>query len=245
MTPPRPQPMSRATLFVAFIAVCATLWAPAVAMAADEEPPFRLSLPTIEDHKAWLLPGFRLQLGYAKGNIWGLSGVPDGSTGAAVLRFGARLDEQWSVMSTFVYAASSGGVSGLRFMGTIDPTWHVTERFSVAVGAGFGGLIEPGWTRDDPEAELNQSLVAPYTHPNTDKLLPGCEGAGVAALVRAEWFIVFGPISGLALHAQFDGQQTHCVLDTGRVEPDTARPITRSQYWTLIGASVGAMFAWR
>ena len=220
----------------------------------DLEPPFRLSLPTIADEKAWQEPGFRLQLGYAYGGAFGLQGTPDGTTHAAVVRVGARLDERWSLLATLIYAGAVSdrgkdffhyGLNGLRFLGTLDPTWNVTDRLSVAVGMGFGGMVEGGFTRKDTRAQLNDEVVALYTPPDTETVLPSCNGVGAAALARVNFDVVLGPTSAIGLAAQVDSTWTRCEMNLGRVEPDTADDIVRRQYWGTWGANLGAIISWR
>ncbi len=221
------------------------------ATETDDELPFKLSLPTMADREAWQLRGFRLYLGYSYGVARGLSGAPGGITHAAVVRVGARLDRSWSLLTSWTYAGASDdttntSLNGLRFLGTLDPTWHATEHISLAFGLGFGGLVEGGrFGRGDDSANLDQTLVASYTHPDNKQLLPSCQGVGAAGLLRATFTYVLGPISAIAVNAQVDAQQVACQHDTGRIEPDTAREIARRQYWTNVGGSVGAMFAWR
>ena len=224
---------------------------PSAALSTDAtgtqafEPPFKLSLPTVADKEAWQQAGFRLQLGYAYGHLMGVNGSPGGVTHAAVIRAGARLDEQWSLLSTLNYSGASQDMVGLRFLGTLDPTWHVTERFSIAVGAGFGGIVEGFADREDEEIELNDALVASYTHVGNDSLLPACVGVGAAALVRVAFDLVIGPTASYGWFFQGDGTYTKCEMSLGRVDPDTARPLVRRQYWGTYGANLGMMVTWR
>ncbi len=157
---------------------------------------------------------------------------------------GARLDQDWSLLMTAHYEALTGDLSGLRYAVTIDPTWHVGDRWSVAIGAGFGGINE-SFERSDKEAPLNDSLVATYTHPNNNNLLPTCTGFGGAALSRVSWDFVLGANSSLGLTIQGDVTYTACQLETNRVDPDTAQPIYRRQYWTHLGVQAGTMVSWR
>jgi hypothetical protein len=114
----------------------------------------------------------------------------------------------------------------------------------VALGAGFGGIVEGGTGR--PEVDpLPSTLDTSYTFPDASTPLPSCNGLGVAGLVRGEWLYVLGPRSALAVDLELVGQWTACVDDTGRVEPDTARPITRTQYWPHLGASLSLQVVWR
>jgi len=218
------------------------------------EPPFRLSLPTIADVEAWAKKGFRLQLGYSMGEIWGLDGAPSGSYHGANVRAGARLDADWAIMIGLSYNAvadaigepqSTGNLLGLRFLGTVQPELYLTERWTVAIGAGFGGIVEGFGVREDKRADLSGSIVAPYTHPDNTALLPRCEGVGGSALLRSSYFFVLGPLSSIGLTAQVDATWTACEQKLGRTEPDTARPIFRRQYWAHVGAHAGLMVGWR
>jgi hypothetical protein len=240
-------------LFAACLSSTTALAAPAIeapkasteTTSSDEfEPPFRLSLPTIEDDKAWQSAGFRLQLGRTYGATYGIAGAPEGAANGYLIRAGARLDQRWSLLTTAHYEALGDDLSGLRYAVTIDPTWHVRGRWSVAIGAGFGGINE-SLTRSDKDAPLNDGLVATYTHPNNDNLLPICSGFGGAALSRVNWDFVLGANSSLGLTIQADVTYTACQLKTKRVDPDTAQPIYRRQYWTLWAVHAGTTVSWR
>ncbi|MFZ4578723.1 MAG: hypothetical protein ACOYOB_10055 [Myxococcota bacterium] len=211
----------------------------------DDKIEFRLSLPTEADTAAWRKPGFRLQLGYGYGRLFGIGGPPDGSTHSAIVRVGGRLDDDWSLYTTFQYGAALGGLSGARFSGTLDPTWHVSDRWRLAIGMGFGGLVEGRTGRDDPDAEQAQSLVESYTFPNARRPLAACVGIGTAGLVRVGWTAVLGALSSTELSLQVDGQWTGCEQSLGRVEPDTAEPIVRRQWWPHVGASLAWLVGWR
>ncbi len=217
----------------------------AAASASDDDVPFRISLPTVADVEAWREAGFRIQLGYGYGAMFGVNGTPNATTQTFLLRAGARLDDDWSLLASFAYAAARGGVVGLRFMGTIDPTWHLGDHLELALGAGFGGLVEGFTGRDDPDVAQRDALVASYTYPNTDHLLRSCTGIGAAALLRLGWAIVLGPLSAGVISLQADGQWIACEESLGRVEPDTARPIVRRQWWPHLGGNVTWTFAWR
>jgi hypothetical protein len=213
---------------------------------ADDSGPPKLSLPTEADRDAWQKSGFRLGLGLVYGRLYGLEGAPSGRLLGAVLRLGLRLDRDWSVVGSFQYAlaSSSGGLSGLRFAGTLDPTWHVTPHLSLAVGIGFGGIVEGSTGRPDVDP-LPGTLDTSYTLPNARPPLPSCSGVGAAALARAEWSIVLGPRSAMGLSVEAVGQWTGCVDDTGRVELDTGQAIVRRQWWPHQGATAGWGITWR
>ena len=219
---------------------------PAGKTIVDEDSPPRFSLPTESDRAVWEKPGFRLMLGLAYGEFFGLDGAPSGRLIGPLVRFGVRLDGDWSLLGTFqyLYASATGGLSGIRFAGTIEPTWHATERFSLALGLGFGGIVEGNTSRTDPNP-LPSTLDTSYTFPNARTPLPACSGVGMTGLLRGDWLFVLGPRSSTGLSAEVDGQWTGCVVDTGRVEPDSATPIVRRQWWPHVGLSLAWVIAWR
>lgn len=220
--------------------------APKPAANPDDEGPPKLSLPTESDRAGWRKPGFRLSLGVAYGRFEGLGGAPSGHLIGGVFRAGLRLDPQWSLTSSFQYARvkQGGGLSGLRFSGTIDPTWHVTPEFSVAIGVGFGGIVEGRTGRRDPEP-LTSTLDSSYTFPDASTPIPSCSGVGATALARAEYTYVLGPRAATGLAFELTAQETACVDRSRNVDPDTARPIERRQYWPHVGGELAWSITWR
>lgn len=212
----------------------------------DEDPPPRLSLPTESDKELWKKPGFRFGLGLVYGRLYGIGGPPDGHLIGPTIRAGVRLDEAWSLLGSlqYLYATGGGGLQGLRFAGTIEPTWHATAHLSLAVGIGFGGIVETNSTRPNPDPQ-SSTLTSSYTFPDAKTPLPNCNGVGVAGLLRAQWLMVMGPRSSTGLALQMDGQWTGCVDDTGRVEPDSATSIVRRQWWPHLGGSLTWEVQWR
>jgi hypothetical protein len=229
--------------------VRAALPPPAVARTAaanDSEAEPKLSLPTEADRDAWRRGGFRMGLGVSYGDLVGLEGAPSGRLLGFLLRLGVRLDPDWSLLASLQYARASspGGLDGLRFAGTIDPTWHATAHLSLAVGLGFGGIVEGSTSR--PEVNpLPGSLSTSYTFPSPSPPLPSCSGVGLAALARAEWTIVLGPRSATSFAIEAVGQWTGCVDDTGQVDLDTGQAIVRRQWWPHTGGTVQWGFTWR
>ena len=226
----------------------ATTTAPAAdkpVITDEEEGPPKLSLPTEADRQAWLHPGFRLGLGLTYGEFHGLRGAPSGRLLGPKLRVGLRLDETWSLMASFEYTAASraGGLAGLRFAGTLDPTWHVTPAFSLAVGLGFGGIVEDS-TRMDA-TPLPADIQSSYTFPDASTPIKSCSGVGAATLVRGEYAYVLGPRTEITVGAEAIGQWTGCVDDSGHVEPDTGKAIERHQWWPHVGASLTVGITWR
>jgi hypothetical protein len=219
--------------------------APVSTVTTEEEAP-RLSLPTESDRAAWKKPGFRFGLGVVYGRLYGVGGPPSGQLIGPAIRAGVRLDEAWSLMGSlqYLYATGTGGMKGLRFAGTIEPTWHATEHLSLAIGLGFGGIVEPSGSGPNPNPQPS-TLDTSYTFPDAHTPLPSCNGVGVTGLLRAEWLVVLGPRSSTGLALQSDGQWTGCVDNTGRVEPDTATPIVRRQWWPHVGGSLTWEILWR
>jgi hypothetical protein len=249
-----PPPLRRASLgsiFVIALTLAGSVRAeePAVAKPAspdDAEGEPKLSLPTEADRDAWRRTGFRMGLGMAYGELAGLEGAPSGRLLGFLLRLGVRLDSDWSLVGSFQYdrASSAGGLSGLRFAGTLDPTWHVTNHLSLAIGLGFGGIVEGGQSR--PEiSPLPGSLSSSYTFPSASPPLPSCSGVGLAGLARAEWTIVLGPRSATSFALEAVGQWTGCVDDTGQVNNDTGLAIVRRQWWPHAGGTFQWGFTWR
>ena len=213
---------------------------------ADDDGEPRLSLPTQADRTAWQTSGFRLGLGLVYGRLVGLRGAPSGRLLGPTVRVGLRLDESWSLLASFQYAAASqsGGLSGLRFAGTLDPTWHITPSVSVAVGFGFGGIVEGRTGRMDADP-LPSTIDTSYTFPDARTPVASCSGVGVAGLARVEWAYVLGPRTQTSVSLEVVGQWTGCVDDTNRIEPDTGTAIVRRQWWPHAGVTLGWGVAWR
>ncbi len=220
--------------------------APAAKKAADDDGEAKLSLPTEGDRVAWTRSGFRLGLGLVYGQLVGLRGAPSGRLLGPTIRIGLRLDETWSLVASFQYASAvtPHQLSGLRFAGTLDPTWHATRHLSLAVGFGFGGIVEGRTDRPDVEP-FGPSLNSSYTFPDARAPLPSCSGVGAAGLARVEWAYVLGPRAQTVLSFEVLGQWTGCVDDTGMVEPDTGQAIVRRQWWPHTGFTFGWGIAWR
>ncbi|MEO6776016.1 MAG: hypothetical protein ABI467_23850 [Kofleriaceae bacterium] len=222
-----------------------TTTSPIAKQSDDDDGTPKLSLPTEADRIAWQRSGFRLGLGLVYGRFEGLRGAPSGRLLGAQLHAGLRLDADWSLITSLEYASVSGphgGLSGLRFAGTLDPTWHLTPSFSLAIGIGFGGIVEGRTNRSDPSPPETDTS---YTFPNAHPPLASCSGVGVAALARAEYAWVLGPRAQTALALELDGQYTGCVENSGSVEADTAQPIERRQFWEHAGVTLAWGITWR
>jgi hypothetical protein len=205
------------------------------------------SLPLETPAEAWRRPGFRVTLAVPFGELVGLRGAPSSVIVGGVLRAGLRLDAGWSLLASLHYAvaqpSTAAALGGMRFAGTLDPTWHVTRSLALAVGLGFGGIVEGGRERMDPEP-AGASLETSYTFPDARTPIGSCSGVGLASLVRGEWSRVLGSRASATVALELVGQWTGCVEDLQRVEPDTGEAIVRRQWWAHVGGtlSVGVTF---
>jgi hypothetical protein len=214
---------------------------------ADDDGAPKLSLPTESDRVQWTSSGFRLALEFVYGDLHGLRGAPSGTLVGVGMHAGLRLDHDWSLMTTFRYAraAKTGGLGGLWYLGTVDPTWHITRALSVAVGFGFGGIVEGRGNVRPDVPPFPDTLDSTYTYPSAGPPLPSCNGVGAAALARATYAWVIGPRGTAFIEADALAQYTKCVDPTGNLDPDTAQPIERIQYWPQDGFTLSGGFAWR
>ena len=114
--------------------------------------------------------------------------------------------------------------TGLRFAGTLEPTWHVTPQLSLAVGIGFGGIVEGSTSRADP-TPLPQ-------HARHVVHLPGRAARRCRAATASAWRASRAP-SGRSCSArarrrgfavEFDGQWTGCVERHRRSSPTPPSP---------------------
>ncbi len=231
-------------------ALIALLLLPQVAQAEEDQAKeddfkFVVSLPTVEDEAAWQTPGFRLELGYGYGGLWGGATAPDGDSHAALIRPGVRLDGPWSLYTSLAYAVATGGLSGAQYAVTVEPVFHLSDAVRLGAGVGFGGIVEVPGARQEPNATLRDGLVANQTMSSEDPPLPGCVGAGPVALARLEWWTVLGPLSSFGLSFEGGWQRTGCESDTGRVEPDTGKAIVRRQWWSHQSWRTSILVGWR
>lgn len=224
------------------LAACAVA---ATSVRADDDVEFRRSLPTESDPAAWAGAGFRLSLGYAYGWVHGLGALPEARTHEVVIRAGARLDADWSVLGSLQYAFADDGFSALSYLVTLDPTWHLGAGFEAAIGIGFGGLA--GLVGDELTEIADVDPDAPHSITLTDTTPPlgSCDGQGPAALVRVAWSLVLDDIWAVALHAEGHARWIGCEEASGRVDADTGEPIVTRQWWGMLGANLGLSFVWR
>ena len=107
------------------------------------------------------------------------------------------------------------------------------------------GFVEGHTNRPDVDP-LPSTLDSSYTFPGASPPLPSCtSGVGGAGIARAEYAWVIGPRGETNVALELLGQYTTCTESTGRVQPDTAQPIVRTQYWPHVGALVTWGFTWR
>lgn len=205
------------------------------------------SLPIESDAEGWASSGFRMALGYAYGWERGFEGLPDTISHAFVVRAGARIDQDWSLLGTLQYAIADGDLSALSYLVTIDPTWHVGPGFELAIGLGFGGLV--GAYSDQPYPnpdledlyELEHSLTLPdATHP-----IDSCDARGPAALGRVGWRLVLDEIWSVALHLEGHLRWMACEAPSGELADDTGEAIVARQWWGFSGVNLGLTFGWR
>ena len=208
----------------------------------EDEPIFRLSLPTKEDREAWREPGFRVQLGYAYGELFGIDGVPKGTTHSALVRVGARLSSDWSLYGAFRYAVLSGAHPGLRYTGTVEPTFDLIDGLRLTLGLGVGGFVIP---EDEDPVLPEEGIVATYTYEDTSTVLGACSGAGVVAIARLEYAFVIGPLFSTGPALSTDASWTGCRQVIDRLEPDTGRPVALEQYWHHHEVTLAWMLSWR
>ncbi len=218
--------------------------APAFADGDDGER----SLPLETPLEAWRRPGFRVTLAMPYGEVVGLRGAPSATALGPLLRAGLRLDAEWSIVASFQYLvaqpSSTQALGGMRFAGTIDPTWHISDTASLALGFGFGGIVEAGRDRPDPSPGPGE-IETSYTFPDASTPLGSCSGVGATGLVRGEWSYVVSSRLAATVAAELFGQWTGCVGDTGRVEPDTGEAIVRRQWWPHVGGTVAIGVSFR
>lgn len=204
------------------------------------------SLRTESDEELWRAPGFRLGLGLLYGQLAGREGAPSGRLFGPILRVGVRLDRDWSLMSTFQYASASAedGLRGLRFAGTVEPTLHLSDQVSVALGLGFGGIVEDEYSRVAPEPRPFD-LETSYTFPDAGTPLRSCSGIGVAALARIDWMMMLGDSSKMGAALQVNGQWTRCTDDASDFNDNTGELLVVQQYWPHVGGAVSWVVLWR
>ena len=209
-------------------------------IAEDDEPLVRLSLPTIEDERAWRQPGFRLQLGYLRGWLMSPDEVPTGVTNGVVIRTGARLSDRWSLLASFRYQVLSVDGTGFRYAGAVEPTLHLVKGLNLSVGLGLGGLIV---TRvGEVRAEVGTHS---FSFTGNDNQLRACDGAGFLAMTRLEYLWVLGPILSTGPSATAEVQTTGCVEKLDGTDADTGRPHRFEQTWRHVGVTLAWTVAWR
>jgi hypothetical protein len=213
----------------------------ASATTAEAQPEAKISLAVVSDDEAWAQSGFRAGIGYAFDEVAGLASAPEGAHHSLVVRLGARLDEDWSILGTLRYGVRPGRYPGLRYSGTIEPTLHLGG-LDLAFGLGIGGYV----ISTTGEAGYDGGpLIASYTVPDDRARLTSCSGSGVLGLFRAEYPIPINDLLALGPVFQVDAQWTRCTQTTGQSDPDTAEAIELHQYWGHYSIGFGWMTWWR
>lgn len=228
-------------IFTCMLAPCLTF--------AQTQP--QESLPLKTDEVTWTDSGFRLQLNIVDGELIGLDGAPDGETIGVEVVAGARLDLDWSLLGSLRYtpvssnSPVSSNLSGLRFSALIEPTYHLWRGLTLGVGLGTAGILERDSSRPDPDPEQASTLVASYTYPNSVQPLAQCNGFGSLAAARLGYWYDLSNITSIGVSVRFDYQHILCEHSTNRVEPDSAEPIVRRQWWSHFAWSLTGGFSWR
>ncbi|MEE8408669.1 MAG: hypothetical protein V3T05_03595 [Myxococcota bacterium] len=248
---------------------------PTDAPSTDAEPPamsekdlveeddyiVRLSFPTAQDFEVWRNPGIRVQLGYAYGRQLTDGPGPGFSTHTITLRPQVRVSEYWSLAANIGYSIARGDFSGLRWIVSIEPTFHPIAGLGISVGVGYAGIIgnRPFDAIDVPPVGPGR---APAPNPLQDELVNlrleqvsrtvgpdyrmwSCDGAGAAAVVRAEYLFVVGPLFASGPYIQGDLQRTRCEESTGSINVDTGLRVNTRQWWVHHGWNVGWWLTWR
>ena len=214
-------------------------------LARADDVEFKRSLETETPDEGWQGEGFRLSLGYGYGFDDGLANLPDATVHSIVIRVGARLDVDWSVLGSFRYGIAEGELSALTYAITLDPTWHLPAGFELAVGVGFSGLVAASSDQPYPNDYFDEYATDhSITSPDTKHVLDNCSGAGPGALVRLGWQVALDDIWALVLHAEAYARWSLCEEWDGEYEDDGERIVMR-QWWGTVGATFGASFAWR
>ena len=207
---------------------------------STDEPLVRLSLPTVEDERAWQQPGFRLQLGYVHGRWLSPDMVPTGATNGVVIRTGARLSERWSLLASFRYQLLALEGTSFRYAGAVEPTLHLVKGLNLSVGVGLGGLLVSGL--GEPRSD---SANYSFSFTGSDNELTGCDGTGVLVMTRVEYLWILGPILSTGPSISAELQTTGCEETLDGRDPDTGRPYRLEQDWRHLGVNFAWTVAWR
>lgn len=193
-----------------------------------------------EPEEAWQEPGFRIGLGLSWEPLSPGPGAPPADGVGVSLQPGYRLSRWWSVAATFRYAVLTGAFEGLRWTATADPSFHPFPGATLAVGAGYAGMM--GQRRDRAQD------LGGYSYPT-------CDGEGWAALARAAWAYTVGELFALGVAAQADVQWTRCSIEEtvdlrlpgggGSWQETRSIPLTLTERWRHTALSLGLTFTWR
>ena len=207
---------------------------------------FQDSVQLKSDSESWDLAGFRVSLTYVQGALDGQAQQPDFDTLGIEVGVGARLDQEWSLMTQFRYVGTfeSDLPVGLRFSGLIMSSYH-WKGLTWGIGLGVGSIVEARNVRPDSNPNDVNNLVASYTYSETEAPLPQCTGFGPVGAVQMAYWYPWSEITSIGLGVRGDYQRVGCETPTRRVEPDTAKAIMRRQWWTHMGWSVFGGLSWR
>jgi len=231
--------------------VSVTLCLDSRSLLAEEAPSppsldaFKEGEALLSDDERWASPGFRLSLHGLYGEL-----SAEDEARAALLRgievsAGGRLEPRWGLMGRLQYALASEGVEGVYFRASLAPQLHLSSWLSLELSLGLAGLIELAPGRADQQAQLQEQLVAPYDHPESDPALAQCVGFGPSEALRLNLRYVLGPLSALSASLFVAHHEVTCVQSLDRVEPDSALPIERRQRWEQLSWGLSAGVSWR
>ncbi|HEY0707674.1 MAG TPA: hypothetical protein VGG33_12805 [Polyangia bacterium] len=200
----------------------------------------RLSLPTEDDARAWTRPGFRIQLGYAFGRLYGQGPAWSFPSHALLVRPALRLSSAAAVGVTLLYGS---GPRGLRWSVTPELTFHPWRGLALSAGAGFGGfeISDP----NAPLGRLDRQTLMTSRELTRDEGLRGCSGMALSSVGRAEYLFVAGPLFASGPFLQAGLQWTECRETLELTEASAGRAVVLSQRWRHWGANGGWWFTWR
>jgi hypothetical protein len=200
----------------------------------------RLSLPTEDDVVAWRSPGLRVELGFGHASFAGTGPAWAFSSNSVFLRPSVRLDERWALGASMTYGT---GPNGLRWSVTAEPTFFVWRQLALSFGLGYAGLSISDAKRSTgrlrgPDEVVSRDLVS-------GERLQDCTGSALTSTARTEYLIVAGPLFSTGPFVEGGMQWTRCEASFGRIDAETGRPVTLSQWWQQRFATLGWSLAWR
>lgn len=205
---------------------------------------FRESGEELDKNELWQSKGFRLDVGYFRGQHKGFSSAPSGTIQGVRFGLSTRFDERWSLMGALRYGGASDQLNGFVYSIATGPGIH-WNWFTFGLIAGVTGLSEQPGARSSGDLERLSNLVSSYTLPEDGDPISACTGFGplVGAVLHARYPL--GAIFAVKLGARIELTRLTCELDTERVEPDTAEALTIRQLWSGWRWSMYGGLAWR